>query len=260
MGRCRLDSSGTGRDQWQAPVNNEPSNSIKAGGGGFASQEGLLHGVVCQSVSLFASQLMKERDHSEDLGIDERIILYYISGKCNGKLWTGLNWLRIGTPIVGSCEHGNEPSSSVKGGEFLNKLSDCWLLKKDSTPLSYIITWLWTLIWTCINRAQCLCIEMCSVTIAHPVICRLRYRHISVFRIGYGLADWGSWIRFLSGAGNFSLHHRVQHGSGAHPTSYPVGTGGSFPGGKAAGCEAEHSPPSSGEVTPPIRLHGVVLS
>jgi hypothetical protein len=34
--------------------------------------------------------------------------------------------------------------------------------------------------------------------------------------------------------GNFSLHHRVKNGSGAHPASYPIGTRGSFPGGKAA--------------------------
>jgi hypothetical protein len=33
--------------------------------------------------------------------------------------------------------------------------------------------------------------------------------------------------------GNFSLHHHVHTGSGAHPTSYPVGTRGSFPRGKA---------------------------
>jgi hypothetical protein len=32
----------------------------------------------------------------------------------------------------------------------------------------------------------------------------------------------------------FLLFHVVQTGSGAHPTSYPVGTGGSFHGGKAA--------------------------
>jgi hypothetical protein len=32
-------------------------------------------------------------------------------------------------------------------------------------------------------------------------------------------------------AGNFSLHHRVQTGSGAHPASYPMGTRDSFPGG-----------------------------
>jgi hypothetical protein len=41
----------------------------------------------------------------------------------------------------------------------------------------------------------------------------------------------------------------VQTGSGAHPTSYPMGTGGSFPGGKARpGRDADHSPPSSAEV------------
>jgi hypothetical protein len=32
----------------------------------------------------------------------------------------------------------------------------------------------------------------------------------------------------------FSLLHRVQTGPGAHPT-YQMGTGGDFPGGKAAG-------------------------
>jgi hypothetical protein len=31
-----------------------------------------------------------------------------------------------------------------------------------------------------------------------------------------------------------SLLHVVQTGSGAHPASYPMGTGGSFGGGKAA--------------------------
>jgi hypothetical protein len=54
--------------------------------------------------------------------------------------------------------------------------------------------------------------------------------------LGYRLADRGSRIRFPVGAGNFSLHHCVQNGSGAHPASYPVGTRGSFPGGKAAGA------------------------
>jgi hypothetical protein len=53
--------------------------------------------------------------------------------------------------------------------------------------------------------------------------------------LGYGLDDWGSRVRFLVGTGNFSLHHCVQNGSGAHPASYTVGTRGFFPGGKAAG-------------------------
>jgi hypothetical protein len=53
--------------------------------------------------------------------------------------------------------------------------------------------------------------------------------------LGYGL-DRGSRVRFPVGAGNFSLQHRDQNGSGAHPDSYPMGTRGSFPGGKAAGA------------------------
>jgi hypothetical protein len=52
--------------------------------------------------------------------------------------------------------------------------------------------------------------------------------------LGYEFDDRGSRVRFPRGeAGNFSLHHRVQNGSGAHPASYPMGTRGSFPGGKA---------------------------
>jgi hypothetical protein len=53
--------------------------------------------------------------------------------------------------------------------------------------------------------------------------------------LSYRLDDRGSRVRFLAEAGNFSLHHRVQNGSGAHPDSYPMGTRGSFSVGKAAG-------------------------
>jgi hypothetical protein len=53
---------------------------------------------------------------------------------------------------------------------------------------------------------------------------------------GYGLDDRGSGNRFPEGAGNFSLLHRVHTGSGAHSASYAMGTGGSFPGSKAAGA------------------------
>jgi hypothetical protein len=54
--------------------------------------------------------------------------------------------------------------------------------------------------------------------------------------LGYGMDNQGSRVRFPAGAGNFSLHHRVQNGSVAHPASYPMGTRGAFPGGKAAGA------------------------
>jgi hypothetical protein len=52
--------------------------------------------------------------------------------------------------------------------------------------------------------------------------------------LGYGLDDRGSRARFPAGAGNFSLHHRVQNGSAAHPASYPMGIRDSFLVGKAA--------------------------
>jgi len=45
---------------------------------------------------------------------------------------------------------------------------------------------------------------------------------------------WMIGFRVPARAGNFSLHHCVQTGSGAHPVSYPMCTGGSFPGGKLA--------------------------
>jgi hypothetical protein len=54
--------------------------------------------------------------------------------------------------------------------------------------------------------------------------------------LDYGLDDRGSRVRFPAGAGNISLHHRVQTGSGDHPASYPMGTKGSLLGGKAAGA------------------------
>jgi hypothetical protein len=79
----------------------------------------------------------------------------------------------------------------------------------------------------------------------------------SPYGLGYGLDERGS----IPSGGNdeiFSLRHRAETGAGAHPASYPMGIGG----------EADQSPPSSPEVknawsstcTPPIRLHGVVLS
>jgi hypothetical protein len=40
---------------------------------------------------------------------------------------------------------------------------------------------------------------------------------------------WTTRVLFLTGRGIFSLRHRVQTDSGAHPASYPVGTKSSFP-------------------------------
>jgi hypothetical protein len=39
-----------------------------------------------------------------------------------------VDWIHLAQdrgPVAGSCEHGNEPSVSIKGGEFLDWLNDC---------------------------------------------------------------------------------------------------------------------------------------
>jgi hypothetical protein len=55
-------------------------------------------------------------------------------------------------------------------------------------------------------------------------------RQNSDFSVG-----WTTEVRFPAGAAIFfSSPHRVQIDSGAHPASYPMGTGSSFPGVKAA--------------------------
>jgi hypothetical protein len=61
--------------------------------------------------------------------------------------------------------------------------------------------------------------------------------------------SWTIGIRSPSGAEASSSSPCVHTGSGAHPASYPMGTGGPFSGGKARpGRDADHSPPPSAEV------------
>jgi hypothetical protein len=65
----------------------------------------------------------------------------------------------------------------------------------------------------------------------------------------YGLDDRAIGVRSPAGAKDFSFNLSVQTGSGAHPASCTICTGGSFPGDKARpGRDADHSPPSSAEV------------
>jgi hypothetical protein len=82
----------------------------------------------------------------------------------------------------------------------------------------------------------------------------------------YGLDDQAIEVRSPAGAKDFSSIFCVQTGSGAHPASCPMGTGGPFPGGKARpGRDADHSPhlmlrswlSRSYTSSPPMRLHGV---
>jgi hypothetical protein len=59
----------------------------------------------------------------------------------------------------------------------------------------------------------------------------------------YGLDDPAIEVRSPAGAKDFSSNLCVLAGSGAHPVSYAVVTGGPFPGAKARlGRNADHSP------------------
>jgi hypothetical protein len=40
--------------------------------------------------------------------------------------------------VVGYYEYGNESSGSIKCSEFLERLSKCWLLKKDTASWRYL--------------------------------------------------------------------------------------------------------------------------
>jgi len=62
---------------------------------------------------------LRERDHLGDPGVDGWTIVSCIFSKLVVVVWTGSSWLRIGT-VAGTCECGNEPSDSIKCGEFLD--------------------------------------------------------------------------------------------------------------------------------------------
>jgi hypothetical protein len=61
---------------------------------------------------------------------------------------------------------------------------------------------------------------------------------------GYGLYDRAIEVLFPAGAKDFSSSLCVQTGSGSHPASCTMGTGGKA----RPGRDADHSPPSSAEV------------
>ena len=56
-------------------------------------------------------------------------------------MWVcGLDWVGPAQgQVADACECGNEPSGSIKCGEFLDQLQTSQLLKKDSAPWSKYI-------------------------------------------------------------------------------------------------------------------------
>jgi hypothetical protein len=80
------------------------------------------------------------------------------------------------------------------------------------------------------------------------VLRRSRGSSVSIVS-GYGLDDRAIEVRSLAGDKRIFLYLWVHTGSGANPTSCPMGTGGPFPAGIARpGRDADYSPPSNAEV------------
>jgi hypothetical protein len=95
-----------------------------------------------------------------------------------------------------------------------------------------------TLPWKC-NMVHRLCYQgkpdMSQYLRIHSVPQRERSRVSSGSIVSdYGLDDRVVGVRSPAGAKDFSCRLCVQTGSGAHPASCPMGTGGPFPGGKSA--------------------------
>jgi hypothetical protein len=65
------------------------------------------------------SENLKGREHFENQGLGERIIPEWILGNTVGKCALNSSGSGYG-PVAGCYEHGNEPSDSMKGGEFLD--------------------------------------------------------------------------------------------------------------------------------------------
>jgi hypothetical protein len=63
----------------------------------------------------FWSGCLRGREHSEDRGVNGKLILKWILDKLTWMVSIGFMWL-----MTCCCEDGNEPSGAVKGREFLD--------------------------------------------------------------------------------------------------------------------------------------------
>jgi hypothetical protein len=75
----------------------------------------------------------EEKNHLEELGIGERIILKWVLKKQDGSTRAAYVWLRSGP-----CENGNEHVGCIECEEFVNLLTKCWLCKKNCVRWSWL--------------------------------------------------------------------------------------------------------------------------
>jgi hypothetical protein len=72
----------------------------------------------------------EERYHREDQDVDR---LDNLKMDLREIGWDGADWMDMAQDR-GSCEHGIEPSGSIKCWEVFEGLHNWWLLKKGSAP------------------------------------------------------------------------------------------------------------------------------
>jgi hypothetical protein len=87
----------------------------------------------------------------------------------------------------------------------------------------------------CFSTSACLfCHRLSPETFGYTLLLKMSQDSSVGIATSYGMDDRMIGFRFPARAGNFSLRHHVQTSYGAHPASYPMGTGSPFRGGKVA--------------------------
>jgi hypothetical protein len=79
------------------------------------------------------------------------------------------------------------------------------------------------------DPTQCACartVLLTSLTQQHRHKGQLLYSDLNVSQYSNKITDWTTGVQVPIGARTLSLFHSVQTGSGAHPASYSMGTGG----------------------------------
>ena len=95
------------------------------------------HQVAIIFKNIFIQGLAGETGEKETSGETQAQMGIYQAGYPGGMWVYGLDWAGPGQgQVADTCECGNEPSGSVKCGEFLDWLQTSQLLKKDSAPWS----------------------------------------------------------------------------------------------------------------------------
>jgi hypothetical protein len=66
----------------------------------------------------FSQEIPRKINHSEDIGLDKKIVLRYALKKYRFRVWNSFNWLRIWTSNALLCKRGNAHFGFLKSLNF----------------------------------------------------------------------------------------------------------------------------------------------